>query len=338
MKVAIVTGAYGYIGSVLTKTLKQDGYYVVGIDNEYAALTDWLKSTGKRRTAYCDEFLVNCFASETSLNMIHHFPDATVFHLAANSLLGPSAYEPLTYFENNTANTLKLIQHLRPTNRLVFASTAAVYGPTKNKSIKETAELAPPNNYGLSKLWCEQILDSYHELGHIKTTSFRFFNVVGGWDDVGQQEDTPHIFNKLCDSAFEGTTFQIYSDRYPTPDGTCIRDYVHVRDICRAMVHADEYMKDFSQPNCHNKYNLGTHSGHSVDEIIMMFQAVTEIKIKTEVVDHRVGDPAVLVANPNKFIKDTKFKYKHSNSLSEMISSAWRYYNGISLHRNAKKV
>jgi UDP-glucose 4-epimerase len=326
-QVSIVTGAYGYIGSVLTKELHELGHYVIGIDNDLSALGDWMKSSGKRRTKYCDEFLVNCFASEAALNLIHHFPEATVYHLAANSLLGPSAHEPLVYFENNTANTLKLLQCLRPTNRLVFASTAAVYAPAKNKSIKESAELGPPNNYGLSKLWCEQMIDSYHQLGYIKATSFRFFNVVGAWDNMGQQEGTPHIFNKLCESTFEGTTFQIYSNRYPTPDGTCIRDYVHVRDICGAMIHADEYMNTSTNYGCHNKYNLGTHKGHSVDEIITMFQAVTGTKINTEVVDQRIGDPAVLVANPNKFIKETKFKYKHSNSLSDMINSAWSYYN-----------
>jgi UDP-glucose 4-epimerase len=327
VKTAIVTGAYGYIGSVLSKQLRELDYYVIGIDNNPEALNCWMRS--KPRLKYCNDFLTNCFASDPAMNLLAHYPDATVFHLAANSLLGPSAYEPLTYFQNNTANTLTLLQHLRPTNRLVFASTAAVYASTKNKSIKETDELGPPNNYGLSKLWCEQMIDSYHKQGHIKASSFRFFNVIGGWDDVGQQDGTPHIVNKLCEAAHNDTVFEIYSDQYPTPSGTCIRDYLHVRDVVSALAHADKYMEQLDCSSFHEKYNLGTKHGYSVAEIVSTFESVTETEIKTKVVDPREGDPAILVANPSKFIKQTKFDYQHSNNLYKMIESAWEYYNGF---------
>ena len=325
MKTAIVTGAYGYIGTVLTKELKSQGYHVVGIDIDPASTDDWLFYGS--RTKYCDEFLTDCFASTDGLHVLNEYPGATVFHLAANSLLGPSAYEPLKYFENNTANTLKLLQHLRPTNRLVFASTAAVYAVTDKQPIKETAKIGPPNNYGLSKLWCEQMIDSYHQLGHIKASSFRFFNVIGANGDVGQQEGTPHVISQLCRAAVTGSAFHLYSLDYPTRDGSCVRDYFSVVDVARALVHSDKYMESLDVDSCHFKFNLGTKGGYSVLEIVSAFEDVIGRQIDVEVVDKRVGDPPLLVADPTKFIKQTKFKYKHSESLRDMIRSAWEYYN-----------
>lgn len=337
MKTAIVTGAYGYIGSVLTKELKSQGYYVIGVDNDPAATHDWLNHGG--RTKYCDEFLTDCFASNAGLHIINECHTATVFHLAASSLLGPSAYDPLKYFENNTSKTLKLIQSLRPTNRLVFASTAAVYA-VADKPIKETGKIGPPNNYGLSKLWCEQMLDSYHALGHIKASSFRFFNVIGADGDVGQQLGTPHVVAQLCQAVATGKPFQLYSADYPTRDGSCVRDYFHVKDVARALVHADKYMESLDVESCHYKFNLGTNNGHSVLEIVSAFEDVIENSVEVQVVDKRVGDPPFLVANPKQFIKQTKFKYKHSESLRDMIRSAWEYYNEHSLRgqRDLRKV
>lgn len=325
MKTAIVTGAYGYIGTVLSKVLKSEGYHVIGIDTDPAATDDWLFRGN--RTKYCDQFLVDSFASDAGLHALSEYPNATVFHLAANSLLGPSAYEPLTYFENNTANTLRLLQHLRPTNRLVFASTAAVYAVTEVQPIKESSRIGPPNNYGLSKLWCEQMIDAYHELGHIKASSFRFFNVIGSDGDVGQQLGTPHLIPQLCRAASTGTPFQLYSADYPTQDGTCVRDYFSVVDVARALIHADKYMEALRKDSCHLKFNLGTQSGFSVNEIITAFEEVIDGPINVETVGRRVGDPPLLVADPSKFIKKTNFEYKHSESLRDMIRGAWEYYN-----------
>lgn len=325
MKTAIVTGAFGYIGSVLTKVLKSNGYHVVGIDNNPDATHDWLVKSN--RTRYCDEFLVDSFASPAGLHALSEYPTATVFHLGACSLLGPSAYEPLKYFENNTANTLKLLQHMRPTNRLVFASTCAVYSVNDKSALKETDKIGPPNNYGLSKLWSEQMIDSYHQLGHLKATSLRFFNVVGADGDVGQQENTPHVIPQLCRAAYHNDTFKLYSADYPTPDGTCIRDYFHVLDVARAMAHSDKYMDSLDVESCHLKFNLGARMGYSVKEIIAAFEAVTDRKVTTEVVEKRVGDPPSMIADPKRFVKQTKFKYNHSDNLQDMIRSAWEYYN-----------
>ena len=320
MKTAIVTGAYGYIGSVLCALLKAGGYYVVGVDNDHRAQEDWLANN--HRTSSCDEYICDDFASQESLQAIRTYKDAVIFHLAANSLLGPSAYDPLSYFENNTAKTLKLIQNLKPTQRLVFASTAAVYAET-DKPVKETSKIAPPNNYGLSKLWCEQMIDKSYEILKLKATSFRFFNVIGAYDGLGQLPETPHIINQLCDRSMMRESFKVNGTDFPTADGTCVRDYVSVIDICRAMIHADEHMKSVDAP-MHEKYNLGTHHGNSVKEVVDIFRK-TCYDVDVEYVGRRVGDPPFLVANPSKFIKDTGFTYKFSDDLEQMIKSAWDY-------------
>jgi UDP-glucose 4-epimerase len=323
MKTAIVTGSYGYIGSVLCKLLRERGYYVVGIDNSAMAQFDWFHE--RERVDSLNEYLCDDFASPHGMHVLKEYKDATVFHLAANSLLGPSAFDPLSYYENNAAKTLKLLQTLKPSNRLIFASTAAVYGIT-DKPVREKSKIDPPNNYGQSKLWCEHMIDSCYEIHNLKATSFRFFNVVGAYKNVGQLPETPHIINQLCDRAMNDEEFTINGDDFETKDGTCIRDYVHVIDICNAMIYADEYMRDHKKP-MHEKFNLGTNSGQSVKEIVDIFQK-TCYDVPVKIGPKRVGDPPFLVADPNKFIKKTGFMYEHSSNLEAMIKSAWEYRSG----------
>lgn len=324
MKTAIVTGAYGYIGSVLCKMLRERNYFVVGIDYDRRAHQDWMDGSG--RVEICSDYFLDDFSSEDGLHLIREYPDATVFHLAANSLLGPSAYDPLSYYDNNTSKTLKLIKTLRPSNPLVFASTAAVYGVT-DKPVREKSKIAPPNNYGRSKLWCEEMLDASYEILNLKATSFRFFNVIGAYEGMGQLPETPHIINQLCDRALNREPFTINGDDFDTPDGTCVRDYVHVADICSAMIHASEYMRDRGKP-MHEKFNLGTNLGQSVKEIVDIFRK-TCYDVEVKVGPRRVGDPPFLVADPSKFIKKTGFMYEHSSDLEAMIKSAWEYRSGL---------
>lgn len=322
MKFAIVTGAYGYIGSVLCKLLRERDYYVVGVDNDLRAQEDWINECG--RIESFNDYLFDDFASTGGIHLLKEYKDATIFHLAANSLLGPSAFDPLSYYENNTAKTLNLLQTLKPSNRLIFASTAAVYGIT-NKPVREKSKIDPPNNYGQSKLWCEQLIDSCYEILNLKATSFRFFNVIGAYKNIGQLSETPHIINQLCDRAMKNETFTINGDDFETKDGTCIRDYVHVVDICNAMIHADEYMRDHNKP-MHEKFNLGTNVGQSVKEIVDIFKRVCyDVSVKTG--PKRIGDPPFLVADSSKFIKNTGFMYEHSSDIEAMIKSAWEYRN-----------
>jgi UDP-glucose 4-epimerase len=323
MKTAIVTGAYGYIGSVLCKMLREEGYFVVGIDSDSRAQVSWMN--GEARVEYCNDYLVDDFVSENAIHIYNEYKNATIFHLAANSLLGPSATDPLRYFENNTTKTLSLISELRPTQKLIFASTAATYG-LSNRILKETSRLDPPNNYGKSKLWTEQMLDSYYKLGHIRAVSFRFFCVIGAYGDVGQLPETPHIVNQLCDRAMKKEPFTINGTDYKTFDGTTVRDYLHVVDVCRALIHADKYLE--TQEPCHHKFNLGTNEGYSVRQMVDCF---TKQCSPVEVIEgpRRVGDPPFLVADPNKFMKQTKFKYLYgADDLDKMMMSAWEYRNG----------
>jgi len=322
VKTAIVTGSYGYIGSVLTKILKENDYYVVGIDNHEDHGLDWVN--GGPRTKYCDDTLAEDFVSSNALHLYKEYPNATIFHLAANSLLGPSAYDPLSYYENNTIKTLKLIQSIKPSNKLIFASTAAVYAET-DKCVSEGSKICPPNNYGRSKLWCEQMLDASYEIINLRAASFRFFNVIGAYGDVGQLPETPHIVNQLCDRSMKKEVFTINGTGFDTRDGTCVRDYLHVVDVSKALIHADNYIGD--EP-CHHKFNLGTKHGYSVKEIVDIFKHECH-NVDVKIGSPRIGDPPYLVANPNKFIKQTGFKYKMSDDLVAMIKSAWEYRNAF---------
>jgi UDP-glucose 4-epimerase len=317
-KSAIVTGASGYIGSVLCKLLKENDYIVTGFD---------LESRELHRTKYCDLFYETDFTSDFALDILKKQSNATVFHLAANSLLGPSAYDPLSYYNNNTVKTLTLIKALQPSNKFVFASTAAVYGHIHGDNLPkyEISPINPPNNYGWSKYFTEKILDTSYKICNIRATSFRFFNVIGAHDNVGQQKNTPHIINKLCEASRNNKTFSIYGNKWNTRDGTCVRDYIHVFDVCNALIHADKFMED--KINCHYKFNLGTKHGTSVKEIVDIFRVVG-YDVNVEVIEPRLGDPACLIANPSLFCSTTNFKYKFDhNDLPEIIANAYNYYN-----------
>lgn len=304
MKRILVTGHRGYIGSVLCKMLKEQGYYVIGTD-----------TNSSYKSNYVDEDYNLCFS-----NVAPHGIDG-IFHLAANSLLGPSAYDPMSYFINNVGNTSKLLSKLgwdgEGLPRVVYASSAAVYAHNYDKTpIGEEFHKDSPNNYGLSKWMSEQVIESFCSVFNTPITCFRFFNVAGSYGDVGIQNNTPHLISQLIKSKEDKTNFKIYGEVYDTPDGTCVRDYVHVVDICRAMIHAYETIE---QPG-YRPYNLGLGVGTSVLEMVEKFHQVTGHR-QYDFVDRRQGDPAYLVANPNKFREDTGFIYQH-HLIEDMINDA----------------
>lgn len=323
MRNAIVTGFFGYIGNVLTKHLKQSGYTVIGIDNDPRSI----QPKYRERKAYVDYFVHADFQGNVAKQWLNDFPDATIFHLAANSLLGPSADNPMLYFDNNTSKTTWLLNNMGP-RKIIFASTAAVYAKTDHKS-SEYNELKPPNNYGLSKLMTEQMLTACYQQMNWHAVSFRFFNVAGADEDVGQLPDTPHIINKLIDCYLDNEPFIINGNDYPTYDGTCVRDYVHVNDIARALIHADTWIgTSITHPAPgHHQYNLGSGVGYSVKEIVDEFTKQVGNPRNIVYGPRRIGDPPYLVADNEKFQRDLFFQYKHNN-LSEIIRSAWEYRNG----------
>ena len=303
MKEILVTGHRGYIGSVLCKMLREQGYYVIGMDTDYT-----------KKSKYVNEDLSICFSQYTP-----HEVDG-IFHLAANSLLGPSAYDPMVYFVNNVGNTSKMLSKLgmgHKMPRVVYASSAAVYASNYDKTpISEDFHKDSPNNYGLSKWMSEQVIEAYCNVFNTPITCFRFFNVAGSYGDVGIQDNTPHIISRLIQAQKDNVNFKIYGEHFDTPDGTCVRDYVHVVDICRAMIHAYESIK---QPG-YRAYNLGLGRGTSVLEMVEKYYHVTGHR-QYDFVDKRQGDPAYLVANPNKFKEDTGFVYQH-HLIEDMINDA----------------
>lgn len=312
----LVTGSEGYIGSILCKRLKEYGYFVVGVDSA--------KVTPHK---YSDYFHNGCFTSPEVLTLIDKHHIKTVYHLAASSLLGPSASNPGEYFENNTGNTARLVKNLYNCN-LIFASTAAVYKES-NKPLVETDEKQSPNVYGRSKFMCEQIIDDVAPVNRISAVSFRFFNVIGAYDDLGQRSDQPHLLNQIMRSIHYAEILKVFGNDYDTRDGYCIRDFVHVRDIVEAMIHAArsrECKKHFGIHQCNNeKYNLGSGNGISVMEMIKMVHSVTKRHFFHRMEQRRIGDPSFLVADPSKFKNDYGFSYNHS--IVDAIESTMRYYN-----------
>ena len=308
----LVTGSHGYIGSVLCKTLSEQGWQVYAVDNKEHLGGDFRYFRTVYNRSFDDDFIVNSVLA----NNIH-----TIFHLAASSLLGPSATDPLQYYWNNTAKTISFIRKLAKAGwkgRIIFSSTAAVYGD-QVWPVTEKDMLIPCNHYGKSKLMCEQALDLAHMYG-IKTTVFRYFNVAGAYGDVGQDSEEPHIITRICNTAYDSNIpLTVYGSDYTTRDGTCIRDYVHVRDICTAQIFAMDNQID-------GTFNLGTNTGSTVKEIIYAFWSVNDIPISFSMGERREGDPAFLVANPNKFV-DMGFKYQYS-SIMHIVCSAWKYFKG----------
>jgi UDP-glucose 4-epimerase len=314
-----VTGSHGYIGSVLRKMLTEQGHQVYCCDRKLKT-----KQLTARQKKYWHGLSHGSFDDWYFINRIVESDCKVVFHLAASSLLGPSAKDPLSYYYNNTARTTNFLQRLDSTGwtgHIIFSSTAAAYG-AQDEPVNEDSPKQPCNHYGHSKLNCEQVLENMHLYG-TRVTTFRYFNVVGAYDDVGQEYGEPHLLTRVCNAAIGRIPLTVYGNNYDTRDGTCIRDYVHVRDVCQAQIHA----MGINQINKQGAdvFNLGTHQGTSVLEMIQQFQDVTGVKFDYTMGAKREGDPAFLVANPQKFI-DTGFKYQYSNK-EEIITSAWKYFN-----------
>lgn len=308
----LITGSSGYIGSVLSKVALEKGHFVIGAD------------TVPPEHRYFDEFICdNVTRNLVSYTAANMNVDA-VFHLAASADVTHSTTRPSLYYHNNVGAMSKLLDNLLMmgwSGPVIFSSTAAVYGE-KNTPCLETDELNPFTAYGKSKLMCEQYLNDLWECNNIPSISFRYFNVAGAYDDAGDHLHSDHVIQKLCLSAVEKKPFKIFGNNYSTSDGTCVRDFIHVLDICEAHFHALEYLKQNKQTHV---FNLGTNNGVSVKQLVDSFSAITNKKITFEYDNPRKGDPEFLVANPSKFINDTGFEYKHS-SIDKIIDSAWKWY------------
>ena len=295
MKV-LVTGGAGYIGSVVTEELLKDGHDVVVYDSLYK---------GHREAVVAGaEFVQADLADAGTLRetfSIHRIE--AVIHMAADSLVGESCEHPAKYYRNNVVNGLALLDAMRETDvgRIVFSSTAATYGEPEKQPIEETAPNNPTNPYGESKLAFEHAMRWYQEAYGLRFASLRYFNAAGASERCGE-DHTPetHIIPIALQAAQGSREFvEVYGDDYPTPDGTCVRDYIHVIDLARAHILALKALDDVSDSS--RIYNLGCGGdGYSVNQVLETAREVTGKKIPARVGPRRAGDPAVLIASSEK--------------------------------------
>jgi len=314
MKV-VVTGAAGYIGGQTLLKLTDAGHDVLAIDR--------VPPPGHLMTVPCS-WHIGDFVSPLGLDAIKLFcPDAIV-HCAGTSLVGPSMITPEDYYNNNFVKTKTLLDFLVRNHykkvRFVFSSSAATYGNPVMTPVQEVDPTEPISPYGESKLIIEWMLKSYHRAYGLDFVSFRYFNACGA--DIqarhGQAPGATHIIARVLESVKQGKDFTLYGNDYPTEDGTCIRDYIHVEDLAEAHILA----MDLQIP-C-DIYNLGTSTGYSNLEIIRSASQITGANIPVLHGPQREGDPAVLTADATKFMSVSTWKPKFS--MTDIINHAWAWY------------
>jgi UDP-glucose 4-epimerase len=314
----LVTGGAGYIGGTVVRQLQQAGHHVTVYDN---------LGHGKRENVPAGvPLVVGDVGDAAKLNELFAKEkfDA-VLHFAALIEAGESVERPDLYFANNTAATLTLLAAMaeHKVERLVFSSTAAVYGNPETSPIPETAKLAPVNPYGESKLRVEQALSGFREQYGLRYAVLRYFNVAGAIEDYGEQhEPESHLIPLLLDVALGlRNSIKIYGADYPTPDGTCIRDYIHVADVGRAHLLALDALATKETL----LYNLGNGRGFSVREVVEAVRRVTGHPIPAMEEPRRPGDPAILVADAAKIAAELGWK-PQTAQLNEIIASAWNWH------------
>ncbi len=315
MKV-LVTGGAGYIGSVVVEQLIKHGHQPVVYDN---------LSKGHAAAVAPEATFVKADLSDRDalVRALDRNGVEAVIHLAASSLVGESVEHPRLYFANNVGAGLCLLDAMLTVGvkKLVFSSTAAVYGAPQTAPITEETPQNPTNPYGESKLAFERMLRWYDEAYQLRYVSLRYFNAAGASERFGEDHDPEtHLIPNVLRVAAAGTGHvEIFGEDYDTPDGTCVRDYVHVIDLADAHVLALNAMERGSEV-----YNLGYGSGYSVAEVVEMARQVTRRWISTEAAPRRAGDPPVLIASPDKIMRDLGWNPRHSE-LDRIIESAWRW-------------
>jgi UDP-glucose 4-epimerase len=319
MNVLVVGGA-GYIGSHAVRALNKQGYQVTVLDN---------LSKGHAE-AVPEEILVVGDTADAKLldKIMQEKQIQAVMHFGAFSLVGESMLDPGKYFHNNVASGVVLLDAMVRNNvkYLVFSSTAAVYGEPENIPIREDAKLWPTNPYGESKLAFEKILGWYDKAHGLKSICLRYFNAAGA-DEVGDigEDHSPetHLIPLVIQTALGiRESIKVFGDDYPTPDRTCIRDYIHINDLADAHILALEALSKGAPSNA---YNLGNGNGYSVLEVIKAVEQVTGKRVNVIMDERRPGDPAVLVASPQKASKELGWEPKFT-SLESIVKTAWAWH------------
>jgi len=316
----LVTGATGYIGSHVCKHLKDAGYRVVGVD-----------LVERDHTLSYMDFLINeDYYGQGVTNFLNDEPVHAVVHCAGTSLVGPSVQNPAEYYTNNVAKTAMFLDVLRRLPHppvVVFSSSAAVYGNPEVDSITENTAWNPMSPYGQSKAMIELMLTDMCRAYGMTAMSLRYFNACGADIEdskLGQAPGATHIIARLLESVRDNKEFTLYGNDYNTPDGTCIRDYIHVDDLAEAHMMAIQYCMSFDQNN-HYILNLGSGHGYSNQEII---DAVNKHvgNVDCAIGARREGDPDRLVASNQLAAVTLGWRPEHSD-LETIILSAWKWYN-----------
>lgn len=313
----VVTGAAGYVGSVCAEVLVERGHKVIALDN----LVEGHRQAIPREAVFweCDladrKQLDRLFASH---------PIDAVMHFAAEALVEKSVREPSAFYVTNVACGVHLLDVMvrHGVKKLIFSSTAAVYGEPEQTPIPEEHPKVPINPYGQSKLVFEQILEHYRTYTSLQHVSLRYFNAAGASHERGEDHrNETHLIPRLLEVALgKRKRIEVNGDDYPTPDGTCIRDYVHVLDIAEAHVLALAQIERFAG----QAFNVGNNRGYSVQEVLRAARGVTRHPIPAVVKPRRPGDPALLVASSKKIRRDLGWQPRFS-SLESILETAWAW-------------
>ena len=316
----LVTGGAGYIGSVVSAELLGAGHQVVVYDN--------LSHGHRQAVPRGAEILTGEMGDREALDRAfqQHRPEA-VMHFAALIEAGESMQAPERYFRNNTASTLTLLECMlrHGTHRLVFSSTAALYGNPERTPIEEDAALRPTNAYGESKLLVERMLGWFHQIHGLRYASLRYFNAAGAAGELGEDHrPESHLIPLVLQVALgRRPGISVYGADYDTPDGTCVRDYIHVADLAAAHLLALHALEGRQQLI----YNLGNGRGFSVRQVVEVARKVTGHAIPAKDAPRRPGDPAVLVASSEKIRRELGWQPRYPE-LEQIVASAWEWRRG----------
>src|SRR3954470_19927171 len=308
----LVAGGAGYIGSVVTAALVADGHEVSVLDD---------LSTG-HADAVPDRATLAAVSLHDSAPVLADVRPEAVLHFAAKSLVGVSQQRPEEYWDTNVCGSLALLEAMRAAGcrRIVFSSTAATYGEPEQVPIREDAPTRPTNTYGATKLAVDAMLTSYAVAHDLAAVSLRYFHVAGAAYGLGERHPTePHLIPiALQVAAGRRASMTVYGQDYPTPDGTCIRDYIHVADL------ADAHLLALTAPapGEHRVYNLGNGTGFSVQQVIDAVREVTGHPVPVVVGKRRAGDPAQLVASSDRIRADLGWAPRHTD-LAGIVRDAW---------------
>lgn len=316
----LICGGAGYIGSHMAQWLASHAHQVVVLDN---------LSTGHRQAVRWGELVEADLLDPKGLDRAFCGREFdAVMHFCASSLVAESVRQPYAYYRNNVAGTLNLLEAMRRhgVDRLVFSSTAAVFGDPVADLIDEDHPKVPINPYGASKLMVERMLADAVEAYGLRSVTLRYFNAAGALPEHGIGEahacETHLIPNVLKAALGSGPALKVFGDDYPTPDGTCVRDYVHVQDLAQAHALALDYME--SHPGAH-AFNLGNGQGFSVREVIAAATEIAGSPVPYETAPRRPGDPAVLVASSERARRELGWKPVWTD-LRDIIRSAWEWH------------